>query len=610
MKEICKCQLVLIFVLLAKGMNAQVIIQGDTAFFGPGLMYVGEKGLLPLLDNHSDLLAIGPGGSDLVYYIEYFDFYNEANLLYNSQRCSLGEEEGNEETIEEHRMKSIQQNGFTYSVNKNYRYGHHERNKGNRKRIGKYYSISIDTVLFQSVRVKMVCQSVKMSKIRKGLKLLENIYLVNPEQYPANNFCLANDSISDREIIDRFETKNLLTALPCASAEMIKEDFPDYYGPEIDSMFNSFAYSQIADSLEARFFRKKKREWNCHKHALTYLYEGKDVSVQKEIQMHRKLFKLEVGINEFMNYKKQLSQTTFFDTIDLIRFRQRKLAPVIQPFNSLGLLYEDCKRAQSYSFRDIFSSEIYLKIEPLLYDYLIRKYFGGSEIELECVLLFSDNSQEFYGVQSLANPPELRFLTRIYQETMGNWNVKIDTLENLNTGYSIDSLFYLNGAISFATGSDFLIVDSDNQTKFIQSFPDSLPGLNYIAHVQSAEELFDDHFENEFFVQFPNNDYRKNFSLGYSIQSDYSSWIDFNKNDYARNESIFLHKSKGDIDGDGAEEIYSYGISAGKVIFVKGYSSLAGKLIELKEPELLRKLSGSVLFNNIILYSQINNGNK
>ncbi len=613
MKGSIRFQLLIVAILLAHISNAQVIIQGDTAFFGPGLMYVGEKGLLPFIGRQGELWSIGNGEPGLVYYIEYFDFYNEANLLKNSQYCSLGEEEGYVKTTEVHRTKSIQQNGFTYSVNKNYRYGNHGSNKGNRKRIGKYYSISLDTVLFESNRVNMVCQSSKMSKIRNGLKLLENIYLANPEQYPANAFCVAHDSICDREIRNRFETHNLLTALPCMSAERIREDYPDYYSQEIDAMFADFAYSQIADTLESRFFRKKKAQWTCHKQALRYLYEGKDVSVQKEIQMHRRLFKLEVGINEFMNYKKQISQTTFFDTLNLIRFRQRELAPVIQPYNSYSALNDACELSRSYSLQEIARAKHSMNVEPMLRDYLMRKYVSTSEVGLGLVQLFSDKNQEIYGIQSLNDPPELKFLARIYQETTGDWKVKIDTLKNWNANFKIDSLSYFNGTISFASGINFLVLDAgsdDGQTKFIQSFPDSLPGFNYIAYVQSAEELFNDHFEKELFIQFPNNDYRKKRSLGYSIQKDDSFANDVSNNDYARNESIFLHKAKGDIDGDGTEEIYSYGISAGKVVFVKGYSSVAGKLIELNEPELLKKLNGSVLFNNIILYSQIDNGNK
>jgi hypothetical protein len=611
-KEIYKYQMVLLLIMLVHLVNAQIVFQNDTVFFGPGLLYTRDKGKLPSIWKSKDLLNMQSGEDGINFYIEYIAFFDERKLFSMKHDFGRGYAQDELDTTVIRKQKSIQFNELTYLVKENTAYNF---SNGNEKKIVKqveYYSISIDTVLFECIRVVMDYHTRKKRKICHVMKTLRHIHVVIPENYPPNQFCLANDSICDGEIRNHFERDDLLALLPCMSPEIIREDYEEDYTTEMDAMFDDFAYVQIADTLESRFVRRKAEKWECQKAALKYFYEGKDASVQKEIMMQQRLFNLQVGLNEFMNYKKERSGTTFFDSLHVIHFRHKILAPLIMPFNSLYSLKEVCNHTPPYALLDISGDSKNLMMDYLLQDFLIRNYFGKNSQQMEVVPLLNDKNQEVYGIRPKSMESEPRFLARIYQETMGEWKVKIDTLKYWNSNYKVDSLFYFNGAISFATGNDFLIMDASKggHTEFIKSFPDSLPGFNYIAHVQSANELFNDHLEKEFFLNFPENDYRRKSKLGYSIISKEFQFKSIKKGDYAKKESIFIHKGKGDLDMDGIEEIYAYGISDGKVIFANGYTTTNEKLVGLKGDELLKKLKFSVLFNNILLYSQIDNGNE
>ncbi len=608
MSKICKCQLVLAFVLLVYGMNAQVIFRGDTSFFGPCLRFspVDE---LHLFSNGNTIRI-----NDCAIYIDYFDCLDATNNKSVSEVLKRIYGESTSDRIGITKSKAVLINGLKYKLKKYSTYAEKENNiKRRRIRKESFYSLSIDTVLFESVRVLMEEQQKNLREVRKMIKDLKNVYVVNPIDYPRSQFVIPVDAICEENAKILFDKEFLVTSLPCMSVELIKEDYIDFYNSDIDSLLEDFAYAQIADTLEERFIRKRKEEWNCQKDAFEYLFGGKDVSFQKEIQMHQMLFNLEVGVNEFMNYKKQLSQTTFFDTLHLIRFCNKRLVSNFERYNSFTRLNDVCKYSRPYTLRDIAKADEKLNMDYLLRDYLIRKYFGKSDRQMQVVTLLSDKYQEIYGIWPESQASGQGFLAHVYQESMGEWNIKIDTLNKWNANYKVDSLFYFNGTISFAAGKDFLIMDAGEggHAQLIKSFPDSLPGFNYIAHVKNTSELFNDHFEMEFFLNFPENDYRRKNKLGYSIINKKElEFKSIKRGDYANGESIFIHKGKGDLDRDGIEEIYAYGISDGKVIFAHGYTTRNEKLIELKGDELLEKLKFSILFNDVLLYSQIDNGNE
>jgi hypothetical protein len=608
------------FFLVSYFNEAQVLLKGDSIYFGPCMKLSSKVQAEIEYDYCSyDLSSTNGNYATIRLWLDYDDLFEKKSAEKCLDRSRSEWDSGpvfKPDSVKMKPWRSFEANGLIYQINKGIEY-YRARTLGGKRRDEEYFTISIDTVIYDSVHLFVRSYSSRRRDLKRDIKLLRTIQPVAPENFPTNPFCTMPDSSSSRFIEVSVDKAQLKTTLPCTSLEQFKKDYANYYTSDMDNMFGTFDYGIIADTLYKRMLTQGKNKWNCEKEALIQMFDGLDATVQNEIRMHQRLYRNEINISDYVNHFKGTDVPTYFDTLDLIRFRQLKLSPIVQPSSAF---VEECESDMRFKSLQMMHSNIGMeeKNENVLLSFIAKKYLYSKLEKFNCTQLHNSENRLIYLFESIDSNHFKLYIANISQEPVGKWSIDVEVLDNINYGVKLDSMFYFNGITAFVVGNDFLITDQHNSevgSSLIKSFPDSLPDFNYITLVKSPEDLFENRFQEEEKFNYPNNDFRRKHPLAYAfddmkkrrlnIRGEYDAVM---RGDYAATEAIYLHSGSGDLDGDGVSEIYSYGISNGKVIFVQGYTVQNTTLVPIISEEIVRKLQYCILFKDMILYSQFAHG--
>jgi hypothetical protein len=614
--------LILLIAFAASDVCAQFIRQNDTVFFGPGLQIVDKKWMFDRSwDDYNGRYWRYLNGlfmEDMNLYVRYrygygrTDFYEEIREnfgiygYYDSFEV-ISERNGylGEIPCKLIDLKCRKYNPFRarHSLFK-----HHN------------YVIQVDTTIHDFIDVCAFQMFKRRITRRKFLRKFATLKVVDIEDFPPNLLVVSSraDSLEEDQIRLGSEFTEV-GILQCMTANDLQSEYPHYYLPEMDSLMENFEYEKVRSLLRKQFEHRCRLDWEEYKSRIQLEFtKYGDASVQKEYEIRKRMYEGKIGLDDFMNYSTVNGQASVFDTLCRIHLRQCEFRgtieyPVYSIYFGNASFSGISEGRNSIHYPKLFNeSEVRLVIENDLENYIYRKYLEGKSLRPQCKLLLEIPKKRLYAYKNDSSPDEFWNMVTVSEKTPGHWKAQVHKLNPEIDPLRLNEAIYFNGLTTFVNGEDFIVMDSTDGGfgyHWIDAFPDKSKEFNCGVFVKGNAEIFATQYRD---INFYN-------PVAYNVAGVSEllreSWKEAGTNNTnERNyilrsldpsEVIYYGQDISDLDHDGVFEMFSFGISNGKLIYAQCYTVVKGKFIKLSDEEALRVLTGNSLFENLLKYSTL-----
>jgi hypothetical protein len=591
-------------------MAAQFIERADNLYFGPGLVfpfyfsseyYHSDKDSRYWLDGRYFSCVF----LDVDYFaeLEQRKLFNSDNCWYISQRkmfdCdSIGK-------IKESKIKS---GAFDYKLIKTRCIDFYGEKKRIRRSLD--YYVILDTIIQDVISVSMIKSFATKRKAKKALAVFSNIRVVDIADYPANALKFASNN--EANLLFRYSGCDLFQKqyLMCKSPEDIRKEFPELYSNEIDSLFEKFDYDLLSEKLIDGFVKLEMSKWIAKRDSLQSAFDRYgEMNTQREFVIEKKCKNLQIGLNEFMNYKNNNGYIGMLDTLAFLKIRRLLFPSCIYSFDqsiSVSPWNFDIKSTSYERFKIneiLFENKVRLNVSQRLPFFIYHKYLKGTkDAPMYCKLLDEPHGL-VYSFLPDDESLEIKILVTITDRGMGNWDLDVDTLSAEAYRTRFDDSFFFNGLPAFRTGSDYLIMDTLQghiNSFFFQSYPDTTLVYPLRVQVNSNEELLSSNFSNYIIAGGP-----RHLKRIEDVGPLYPGRSLCTIRDYEPQEVIYRRKEEMDLNQDGITDILSYGISNGQLVFCRAITLGKNGICEVPWSEVSTFFESSLIFRNIMLFSQI-----
>ncbi len=613
--------LIFFFLLLNLALKAQYLTrENDTVFFGPGLRMLDKRGKFrPEYDIENGCYRRDLRYQELRLFVRYRYGYNTEELLELARKrsdfpiewdsliiCSVKSAFLGDIPCEIIKFKCRPKKKYDYRFTL---FRHH------------YYAIKVDTTVHNIIDVCAYQAFERRRTRRRMLRKFSSLELVNIENYPPGFLLIAPqaDSIMQQSLLGKNKFRDV-GLLKCMSVEAVQSNYNQYYLPVMDTLMQQFEYEKVNALLRQQFELKYMKDWNDYKQFLqTEFARYGDVSVQHEYEIRKKMIEGKIGLDDFLNYSVNNGHSSVFDTLCRIHLRHSAYPDVIAEqyadYEFINSAFVIVKKLPEFpSPQDILNeSDVRLKIEEDLRNYIYCKYLGGKGEQPTCLLLHESARSRLYVYQNINSTDSLWNMVSINEiGNSGHWQVRVSKLDDKADPVRMNKAIYFNGLTTLVADYHHLVIDTtDGELRytFISPFPDLSNDYYCEVFVRNNTEIFEASFP---IIAF-NNPKAFEFKEVHEITSGF--WkqegpYDTEEENYVLrcqdpDKVVYLAQQIADLNQDGVMELFSFGISNGRAVYTQCYTVANHQLVKLQNQETLDLLGNCSLFNNLLKYSSI-----